>query len=104
VAADGPSWIVFQPDIVVDAKAGMLWTVDAALAPLSAGLAAASPVAAVAFLLRRARGKSLLLDLVRTTLAAQAPAALPLIAEMFDRINAVYLAAVRGGPARAARG
>ena len=32
--ADSPNWIVFQPNVVIDAKLGCLWSVQLRLDPL----------------------------------------------------------------------
>ena len=88
-----PTWIVFQPDVVIDAKLGALWTVNLELPPIVKHFT--EPDLLVSFLLPRSNSKPVILEVVRNAILGQAP--LPVIAKMFDRFNAV-IASTRDAP------
>lgn len=81
-----PSWIVFQPDIIIDAKLGALWTVSVVLDALVEQMA--DKAALVEFLLRRRDSKALVLAVVTRALEPGTSCDLGTIARMFDHINA----------------
>lgn len=89
---DSVSWVLFQPDIVIDAKLGCLWYVHLKLDTMCSLIS--NRVRLVEFLLQRTDGKSVLIELLKrwlTALAASGDAeVLAVLAAIFDRINAVY--------------
>jgi hypothetical protein len=91
---DSPSWIVFQPNIVIDGRLGVMWTVRVHLPPLVAVFT--PPPKAVDFLLRRNRAdsKTLLTELFLNVINSPDNGQLAALSVMFDKINAIVLAAV----------
>lgn len=57
---DSPNWVVFQPNIVIDAKLGCLWHIKLCLLEMCQQIKDLSVCTQVA--LRRAEGKSVLLN------------------------------------------
>lgn len=87
---DSANWVLFQPDIVIDAKLGCLWYVHLKLDCLS--LLLTDRVRLVEFLLQRIDGKPVLIDLLKQMMTTQfnGGTMLPVLESVFDRINAVY--------------
>ncbi|XP_059612293.1 regulator of MON1-CCZ1 complex [Phlebotomus argentipes] len=84
-----PDWVLFQPNIVIDAKLGCFWYVELKLEPLCTLIT--NRVALVEFLLQRTEGKSHLLAVLRELLGENYRGTLlPIIANVFDKINSVY--------------
>jgi hypothetical protein len=84
------SWIVFQPNIVIDAKLGTLWTVSVDLEPML--MLMPDKTQLVDFLLRRTGSKPMILDVIKSALHPDAPGELALISTIFDQLNAVCAA------------
>ncbi|XP_076262883.1 regulator of MON1-CCZ1 complex protein bulli isoform X2 [Rhynchophorus ferrugineus] len=82
-----PNWVVFQPDIVIDAKLGCLWHIDICLAELCTQIRDLSLCTQVA--LKRTNGKTVLLDLLLSTISQPKPP-LDKLQESFNHINFVY--------------
>lgn len=58
--SDSPTWVVFQPNIVIDAKLGCLWHINLCLLELCNSITDLSICTQVA--LKRTNGKKVLLD------------------------------------------
>jgi len=84
------SWIVFQPNIVIDAKLGTLWTVSVDLEPMLQLMPDKTQL--IDFLLRRTGSKPMILDVIRTLLHPDAQGELAIISTIFDQLNAVCAA------------
>ncbi len=91
---DSSSWIVFQPNIVIDGRLGVMWTMRVHLPPIVELFT--PPPKAVEFLLRRNRAdsKTLLTELFLRVINSPDNGQLAELSVMFDKINAVVLAAV----------
>lgn len=84
-----PTWILFQPNLVVDAKLGVLWNLVLKLEPLAYFIG--DYVKLVDFLLRRTGGKTIVLSVVHDLLSAQySGIKLPIIETIFDKLNFIY--------------
>ncbi|XP_037085017.1 LOW QUALITY PROTEIN: regulator of MON1-CCZ1 complex-like [Pollicipes pollicipes] len=79
-----PSWVVFQPNIIIDAKLGCFWTLAVAVEAVPRVLA--DPVAATRLLLARRAGKPVLLGLLRQLL--RQPGRLGAVGDALDLVNA----------------
>lgn len=86
---DSPNWVLFQPNIVIDAKLGCLWTVNLKLETLSKFVT--DRIRLVQFLLQRTNAKSLLIDVLKEMVTTEySPTLLTIIEEVFDKLNVVY--------------
>ncbi|XP_042878996.1 regulator of MON1-CCZ1 complex-like isoform X3 [Penaeus japonicus] len=80
-----PTWVVFQPDIVIDARLGCMWHLQLRLDCLAKVMEDKSQL--VDSLLRRKQAKPLVLSVVRKVVESGQLGAL---AQIFDKINAAY--------------
>lgn len=80
-----PTWVVFQPDIVIDARLGCMWHLQLRLDCLAKVMEDKSQL--VDSLLRRQQAKPLVLSVVREAVETGQLGAL---AQIFDKINAAY--------------
>jgi regulator of MON1-CCZ1 complex len=86
---DSTNWVLFQPNIVIDAKLGCLWNVQLNLKALCAIVC--DRVRLVDFLLQRKKGKTVLLMLLKDMLDIQYNGSLlPIIGIVFDKLNIIY--------------
>lgn len=86
---DSPNWVLFQPNIVIDAKLGCLWYVKLRLESLCNLIT--DRVKLVELLLNRTNAKLVLLGTVKEMLTTQySGTLLPVIENVFDKLNAVY--------------
>lgn len=86
---DSPNWVLFQPNIVIDAKIGCLWNVKLRLDSLCTLIT--DRVRLVELLLNRTNAKLVLLGTLKEMLGSQYNAdLLPVIEMVFDKLNAVY--------------
>eukprot|EP00040_Diaphanoeca_grandis_P040132 m.261353 g.261353 ORF g.261353 m.261353 type:complete len:673 (-) comp41979_c0_seq1:72-2090(-) len=83
-----PSWIVFQPDIVIDAKLGALWCIGVSLNALVTIIEDKNEL--IDFLLRRAGSKKTILDVILRALEPATQVHLGVISRIFDQLNGVY--------------
>lgn len=87
--SDSPNWVLFQPNIVIDAKLGCLWYVKLRLESLCNLIT--DRVKLVELLLNRTNAKLVLLGTVKEMLTTQYNGnLLPVIENVFDKLNAVY--------------
>ncbi len=84
------SWVTFQPDMVVDAKQGLMWKVRASLTDVDR-LAAAipDPTGMVSFLKRREGAKAILLEAL-LRFSAEPSVRMRTVGELLDQVNDVY--------------
>lgn len=82
------NWIVFQPNIIIDAKLGCLWEVMIKLEPLVAMIGDKGLL--IDFLLLRKESKMVILTVFKQALTPGRQSSLPVIARMFDRVNLAY--------------
>lgn len=84
-----PNWVLFQPNIVIDAKLGCLWNLEIRLESLSQHIG--DFVKLIDFLLRRTEAKSIVLSVIRDLLSTQySGVKLPVIQTIFDKLNVIY--------------
>ncbi|XP_052074242.1 regulator of MON1-CCZ1 complex-like [Mytilus californianus] len=82
------NWIVFQPNIVIDAKLGCLWYVELKLEPLVTMIPDKSRL--MKLLLLRKDSKAVILSVCREMLKPGQQADLSTIARILDMLNKVY--------------
>ncbi|XP_078723047.1 regulator of MON1-CCZ1 complex isoform X2 [Lampetra fluviatilis] len=82
------SWIVFQPNIIIDAKLGCLCTLQLCLEPVLDAFSDRSRL--MEFLLQRRECRSVMLTVCRQLLYAARQESLPTVAAVFDKLNQVY--------------
>ncbi|CAG5119842.1 unnamed protein product [Candidula unifasciata] len=82
------NWIVFQPDIVIDAKLGCLWTLELNLAPLVTMIPDKDKL--IQFLLYRTDSKSVILSVCAQMLVPGKQASLQSLAKVYDMLNVTY--------------
>eukprot|EP00039_Didymoeca_costata_P020054 m.339883 g.339883 ORF g.339883 m.339883 type:complete len:665 (+) comp19022_c0_seq1:117-2111(+) len=85
-----PTWIVFQPNIIIDAKLGTLWLVSMDLEPMLQLMP--NKIQLIDFLLRRKGSKSIILRVIKNALQPAGEGDLETISCMFDQLNSVYAA------------
>ncbi|XP_064605810.1 regulator of MON1-CCZ1 complex-like [Liolophura sinensis] len=83
-----PNWIVFQPNIVIDAKLGCLWYVQLKLNPLV--IMIPDKCKLMEFLLLRQDSKSVILSVCRQMLVPGQQGSLTNISQIYDMLNRVY--------------
>ncbi|XP_066601782.1 regulator of MON1-CCZ1 complex [Prorops nasuta] len=81
------SWIVFQPNIVIDAKLGCLWFIELKLEALVKLIT--DKVLLVEFLMLRANAKQLLIQVLQSFMT-QLPISLMNMPMIFDKLNSAY--------------
>ncbi|XP_050402263.1 regulator of MON1-CCZ1 complex [Patella vulgata] len=82
------NWIVFQPNIVIDAKLGCLWYIKITLQPLVAMIY--DKAVLISFLLNRRDSKMVILSVCQQMLVPGHQASLHTIAQVYDMLNTVY--------------
>ncbi|XP_013395339.1 regulator of MON1-CCZ1 complex-like isoform X2 [Lingula anatina] len=83
-----PNWIVFQPNILIDAKLGYMWYLKLSLEPIVSLID--DKVKLIDFLLRRKDSKMVILKVCKQMMLPDSQASLPVIAQVFDLLNAGY--------------
>lgn len=85
-----PNWVVFQPNIIIDAKLGCLWTIELKLEPLLSMIH--DKCLLVDFLMKRSESKPVVIQVLQEILepTAQNCSHLIVVAELFDHLNEVY--------------
>lgn len=87
--SDSPNWVLFQPNIVIDAKLGCLWFVKLRLDSLMNLIT--DRVRLVELLLHRTNAKNVLIDVLNEMLITQYNGnLLTVIENVFDKLNVVY--------------
>ncbi|XP_055628660.1 regulator of MON1-CCZ1 complex, partial [Toxorhynchites rutilus septentrionalis] len=82
-------WVLFQPNIVIDAKLGCMWYVLLKLNSLCALIT--DRLRLVEFLLQRSEGKEVLLNVLRDMINTNySGTLLPVIESVFNKLNALY--------------
>ncbi|XP_012252162.2 regulator of MON1-CCZ1 complex [Athalia rosae] len=82
-----PSWVVFQPNIIIDAKLGCLWFIELRLESLVKLIP--DKVLLVEFLMQRKDSKLVLMQVLKSYVT-QLPSSLMYISTIFDKLNLVY--------------
>eukprot|EP00035_Acanthoeca_spectabilis_P040134 m.67480 g.67480 ORF g.67480 m.67480 type:complete len:663 (+) comp9868_c2_seq1:515-2503(+) len=82
------SWIVFQPDIVIDARLGYLWTLHFNLDRMAELIPSKTKL--LKFLLRRGDAKETILRVIFDAIKPETQCELGVISQMFDQINHIY--------------
>lgn len=87
---DSVNWVLFQPNIVIDAKLGCLWTLEFKLKPICTMIT--DRVRLVEFLLQRKNAKGLLLDVLKEMLDTNQDngVRLPTLEIIFNKLNKLY--------------
>lgn len=87
--SDSKNWVLFQPNIVIDAQLGCMWYLNLKLEPLTTLIA--DKVRLAEFLLQRSDGKPVLINVLKDLIIDQYNGSLLTCLEnIFDRINAIY--------------
>lgn len=82
-------WVLFQPNIVIDASVGRMWYLYLQMEPLCTLIT--DRVRLVEFLLNRTNGKRILLNVLQETVDSQYNGMLlPIMENVFDKLNVVY--------------
>ncbi|KXJ71556.1 hypothetical protein RP20_CCG020277 [Aedes albopictus] len=82
-------WVLFQPNIVIDAKLGCLWSVLLKLTSLCTLIT--DRIRLVEFLLQRTDGKSALLNVLKEMMSTNySGTMLPIIESVFNKLNSLY--------------
>ncbi|XP_041359170.1 regulator of MON1-CCZ1 complex-like isoform X2 [Gigantopelta aegis] len=84
------NWIVFQPDVVIDAKLGCLWYIKLNLEPLVTMLSDKCKL--IHFLLCRRDSKKVILSVCKQMLIPGQQVKLPIVSQAYDMLNQVYKA------------
>ncbi|XP_023219374.1 uncharacterized protein C18orf8 homolog [Centruroides sculpturatus] len=82
-----PNWVVFQPNIIIDAKLGCLWYVQLQLEPIINMID--NKCLLVDFLLLRQNSKSVLLEVCKNVVLSRREDTLSLLSKIFDKLNLV---------------
>nr|XP_054772150.1 regulator of MON1-CCZ1 complex-like [Lytechinus pictus] len=83
-----PNWVVFQPNIVIDAKLGCLWHISLRLDALVPMIP--DKCRLIDFLLLRRESKKVILYVLQTALVPGQHCNLATIAKIFNKLNEVY--------------
>lgn len=83
-------WVVFQPNVIIDARLGCLWYLQLKLDSIKNLMH--DKIRLVEFFLQRTNGKKYILQLLQHSIISQSsePLDLTLIAGMFDKLNENY--------------
>ncbi|XP_015587504.1 regulator of MON1-CCZ1 complex isoform X2 [Cephus cinctus] len=82
-----PNWVVFQPNIVIDAKLGCLWYIELRLDALVKVIR--DKILLVEFLMQRKDAKQILIQVLQSFMT-QMPVSLMEMPTIFDKLNSVY--------------
>lgn len=86
--AYSPNWIVFQPNIIIDAKLGCLWKLEIKLGSLIHMIEDKAKL--IDFLLLRSSSKDVIVKVINQALLPGHHISMSVIAQIFDKINTVY--------------
>ncbi|KAH8304023.1 hypothetical protein KR018_005920 [Drosophila ironensis] len=82
-------WVLFQPNIVIDAKLGCMWYLNLCIEPLCHLIS--DRIRLTEFLLQRSQGKQMLLKVLAQLVDDQYKGTLlPVLETIFSRINKIY--------------
>ena len=81
-------WVFFQPNVIIDAQYGVIWKLGVNLEAISNMVPDKCQL--IEFLLKREKGKSVILDVCRECLEPGRQVNLGILGGMFDRINYAY--------------
>ena len=83
-----PNWVVFQPNIIIDAKLGCLWKLDIKLISLTNMIEDKAKL--TDFLLLRSNSKEVIINVVNQGFIPGQQISMNVVAQVFDKINGVY--------------
>ena len=83
-----PNWVVFQPNIIIDAKLGCLWKLNVKLTSLTNMIDDKGKL--IDFLLFRSGSKPVIESVCNQVLIPGRQSSMGIISQIFDKINAVY--------------
>lgn len=87
--ADSTHWVLFQPNIVIDAKLGCMWYLNLCIEPLCHLIS--DRIRLTEFLLQRSNGKQALLKVLAQLVDDQYKGSLlPVLETLFSKINKIY--------------
>ena len=82
------NWVVFQPNIIIDAKLGCLWLLSCKLSSITNMIDDKGKL--TDFLLLRSASKLVLVNVLNQMLTPGRQSSISTISQIFDKINAVY--------------
>ena len=82
------NWVLFQPNVVIDAKLGYLWHLELVMETISTFIS--DRVVLVEFLLMRTDAKQPLLDVLKEMLSDEYNEHLPVLEVIFNKLNKLY--------------
>jgi len=82
------NWVVFQPNVIIDARLGCLWFLQLKLDPIRNLMH--DKIRLVEFLLQRSHGKKYLVQLLQSTVLSPSSPDLGLVSGVFDKLNENY--------------
>lgn len=85
---DSVNWVVFPPNVIIDAKLGCLWFLQLKLGSIQNLMP--DKIRLVEFLLQRTQGKRQLLQLLQHTVLSPRSTDLDLVEGVFDKLNENY--------------
>lgn len=89
LVTDSMHWVLFQPNIVIDAKLGCMWYLNLNVEQLC--MLISDRIRLTEFLLQRTKGKQALLKIVHQMVDEQYKGTLlPVLETIFNKINKVY--------------
>lgn len=83
-----PNWVVFQPNIIIDAKLACLWKLNVKLTSLINMIEDKGRL--IDFLLLRSDSKAVILSVCNQVISPDQQSTISTIALIFDKLNAVY--------------
>jgi len=88
VSTDSGNWVVFPPNVIIDAKLGCFWHLELKLEPLKSLIPDKTRL--VEFLLQRESGKKYLIQVLKDTILTPDSNDLSRVADVFDILNENY--------------
>lgn len=83
-----PNWVVFQPNIIIDAKLGCLWKLSCKLTSITNMIEDKGKL--TDFLLLRYGSKPVIVSVLNQMLTPGRQSSISIISQIFDKINGVY--------------
>lgn len=85
---DSLNWVVFPPNVIIDAKLGYIWFLQLKVGPIQNLMP--DKIRLVEFLLQRTQGKRQLLQLLQSKILPPTNPDLDLVGSVFDKLNENY--------------
>nr|CAG4638295.1 EOG090X028B [Cyclestheria hislopi] len=83
-----PNWVFFQPNVIIDAILGCLWSLELRLSPVIECMK--NPIDLFNFLLLRHDSKPTVLAALRKLLTSSSPCDIGILGRVLDRLNEAY--------------